>query len=414
MSVEPLVVIGIGLDGPAGLTSEARAHLAAARVLAGSPRQLGLFPDWPGERIVMDGGLDEFISRVRTSYEIAKTVLLATGDPLFYGIGRALLAALPREDLVFLPQVSSVQLAFACLKEPWHDACVVSVHGRPLEALLPAIQRGEAKIAVLTDSENNPAAIAALLRAHDLAEDYALWVCENLGGSDERVSCHSPRTLENRSFASLNVVVLLRTSQAAVHRSDALPLLGIPERVFQHRTTQRGLITKREIRLMALAHLELHEGDVLWDIGAGSGSIALEAARQSPSLEICAVERDAEAFEQLKANIAALAPGRVRAVHGETPDVLADWTDPDAAFVGGSGGRLRDILQTVTERLKPGGRLVMTCITIENFARGWEYLAQAGFAPEAMSVQLAHSRPLGSFHCLAPDNVLFLLRARKR
>jgi precorrin-6Y C5,15-methyltransferase (decarboxylating) len=406
-----LVVVGIGHDGPAGLSAEARAHVDAARVLAGGRRHLAFFREWHGETIVIDGNLEAAIGRLRQCYAREKTVVLASGDPLFYGIGRVLLQAFPREDLLFLPHLTAVQLAFARLKETWHDAQVVSVHGRPLDALRPAVETRAAKIAVLTDGNNHPAAVADFLRRHGAADDYALWVCENLGGSDERMSRHAPAGMRDDAFSPLNVVVLLRES--APTTAPELPLLGIPESALSHRAGPRGLITRREVRLLALCHLELRPRDVVWDVGAGSGSVGIEAARLAPGLRVFAVERDDEEFHRLEANVTRLAPGRVRAVRAEAPEGLSDLPDPDAVFVGGSGGRLADILTTVGRRLKPGGRVVVNCITLENLARGWDGLLALGLQPEATSVQLAHSRPLGRLHALEPDSLIFILRASK-
>ena len=411
MNPSLLVVVGIGQDGPAGLSAEARAHVAAARVLAGGRRHLDFFPDWPGERIVIDADLDAVVGRLREAHSREKTVVLASGDPLLYGIGRRLLRAFSKEELLFLPHISSVQLAFARVKETWHDARVVSLHGRPLEALRPAVAARADKIAVLTDGDNHPAAIAAFLRAQGAAEDYVLWVCENLGGAEECISRHRPADMGDESFSPLNVVILLREQELAP--IENLPLLGIPEAALAHRAGPRGLITRREVRLIALCHLELRPGDVLWDVGAGSGSVALEAARLSPTLQVFAVERDADAFRQLEANTARLGMGRVQAVHAEAPEGLADLSDPDAVFIGGSGGRLPDILATAVRRMKPGGRIVLNCITLENLSHGWEWLREHGMAPEATSVQLSHSRPLGTLHCLEPDSQIFILRARK-
>ncbi len=409
MKGHPLVVVGIGHDGLAGLSAEGRAHVAAARVLAGGRRHLAFFPEWAGERVVIDGDLGTVVGRLRERYAAEKTVVLASGDPLFYGIGRVLLQAFPREDLVFLPHVSSVQLAFARVKETWHDARVVSLHGRPLEALRPTVVAREAKIAVLTDGQNTPAAVADFLRRHGAADDYALWVCENLGGPDERVSRHAPAGLADETFSPLNVIILLREGGPG----RDVPLLGIPEGALLHRAGPRGLITRREVRLLALCYLELRPNDVLWDVGAGSGSVAIEAARLSAGLRVFAVERDAEAFRQLEANAARLGAGRVRPVCAEAPEGLSDLPDPDAVFVGGSGGRLADILDAAVRRLKPGGRIALNCITLENLARGWDGLVAQGLQPEATSVQLAHSRPLGRLHALEPDSLIFILRARK-
>ena len=209
MSGAPIAVIGIGHEGPRGLSSAALEHIARAQVLAGGKRHLAFFPDWQGERLVISADVQSVVERLKAAYQQHKTVVLASGDPLFYGIGRLLVEAFPKDDLLFLPHVSSVQLAFASIKESWHDACVVSLHGRPVQALLPALQRGAAKIAVLTDAHNHPAAIAQFLRAHGLA-DYTLWVCEELGGPEERITCWTPESIQQQTFSPLNVTILLR------------------------------------------------------------------------------------------------------------------------------------------------------------------------------------------------------------
>jgi precorrin-6Y C5,15-methyltransferase (decarboxylating) len=414
VSGHPLVVVGIGHDGPAGLSPEACAHVEAARVLAGGRRHLDFFPRWRGEKFVLGSDLAAFIGSLRERYGQEKTVVLASGDPLFYGIGRALLEAIPRDDLVFLPHVSSVQLAFARVKETWHDARILSLHGRPMEGLVAAIAAREPKIAVLTDSQNHPAAIADLLRRLGAAEEYALWVCENLGGPGERVYRYLPASLRGETFSPLNLVVLLRTTIGPARVVSDLPLVGIPEGALLHQAGPRGMITRREVRLLALCYLELRPRDVLWDVGAGSGSVSIEAARFSAQLEIFAVERDAAAFTRLESNVARLAAGRVRAVCAEAPEGLAGLPNPDAAFIGGSGGRLAEILGVVVERLKPGGRVVLNCITVENFFRSWERLRELQLEPEATSMQLAHSRPLGRLHSLEPENQIFIVRAQKQ
>jgi precorrin-6Y C5,15-methyltransferase (decarboxylating) len=409
MTSAPLVVIGIGHDGAAGLSQEALTHIHQAQVLAGGARHLAFFPDWQGEKVVIDADLKRVIEQLKVACQRAKTVVLASGDPLFYGIGNTLAAHFPPEGLCFLPHVSSIQLAFARLKTSWHDAEVVSLHGRPMASLLPALNRHAAKIALFTDAANHPAAIAQFLLAHGY-ENYDLWVCEELGGAAERVTCWALADLNETDFSPLNVVILRRQGEASTATVDNLPLMGLPEQCLAHRA---GMITKREIRLLTLGYLGLHASEVLWDVGAGSGSVALEAARLSSTLRIFAIERDENAFGHIVTNVQTLATPHVQPVHGEAPEAFASLPDPDAVFIGGSGGHLTNILAAVMERLRPGGRVVMNCITLENFTLGWTLLQHDHWQVDATSVQLSHTQPLGSVHRFVSDSPIFIIQATK-
>ena len=403
----PIVVIGVGHDGAGGLSPEALTHVEQAQVLAGGARHLDFFPDWQGEKVLIDADLQHLMQRLKIAMKRSKVVVLASGDPLFYGIGATLSAHFPPERLYFLPHVSSVQLAFARLKTSWHDAQVVSLHGRPMTSLLPALNRQAAKIALLTDGKNHPAAIARFLLTHG-CDDYDLWVCEELGGAAERVSHWALRDMDEAVFSPLNVVVLLRQGETTT--APRLPLIGLPEQSLAHRA---GMITKREIRLLTLGYLALRPGEVFWDVGAGSGSVALEAARLSPDLRIFAIEKDDCAIAHIVENSKALATLHVQPVHGEAPDAFAGLPDPDAVFIGGSGGRMADIVSAIQERLQPGGRVVMNCITLENFTLGWTLLQQDQWQVDATSVQLSHSQPLGSMHRFVSDSPIFIIQATK-
>ena len=200
MTIPPITVVGIGQDGPAGLTPEARGHVAAADILAGGPRHLAFFPEFHGPRIVLDGPLPEWIERLKARNRALQTVVLASGDPLFFGIGRLLLESFSAAELAFVPHVSSVALAFARLKETWNDACVVSLHGRPLRNLLPALERRERKIAIFTDADSHPAAIAQMVLEQGLGGDYVICTCEDLAGSQERITRWAPAELNVSAF----------------------------------------------------------------------------------------------------------------------------------------------------------------------------------------------------------------------
>lgn len=413
MTEELLVVIGIGQDGPKGLSPEALDHIARAKVMAGGRRHLAFFPEWKGKKILVDADLEGAISQIKESYRQEKTAVLASGDPLFYGIGRRLVDSFPKEDLLFIPHLSSVQVAFARIKESWEDACVVSLHGRPMESLLPALENREAKIALFTDAKNHPAALGRFLVEHGF-ENYTLWVCEELGGPHERVTQWSPQSIQNASMSPLNVVILLRKQETAPRAAGALPLLGIPEEAILDRSERQGMITKREVRLISLCYLELHAQEVLWDVGAGSGSISLEAARLAPALKVFAIERSELSYHHMEANARRFGLANIQPVLGEAPAIFSALPDPDAVFVGGSGGQLEEIISAGVGRLRPGGRVVMNCITLESFSMGWKLLKRQGLLTDVTSIQLAHARLLGKLHHFQPENPIFIFRGKKK
>jgi precorrin-6Y C5,15-methyltransferase (decarboxylating) len=303
-----------------------------------------------------------------------RIALLASGDPLFYGISQTLLRYLSPEYLVFHPNVSSVQAAFARLGRPWQQAQMVSLHGRPLASLRAALQSNR-WYALLTDRENSPAAIAQLLVETGFGES-ALWVAEDLGMPGERFRHfradalvatipphpHPPPQGEREScFSPLNVVILETRGLGGV-----LPEFpGIPDEQFSTGAEPgKGLLSKREVRLTILSLLAPRAGEISWDVGAGCGGVSVEWARWNPYGEVYAVECHPERLEHLGINRERF--GVVSNLHiipGRAPEALADLPDPHAVFIGGSSGSLRNLLDAVWTRLLPGGRLVSSAVT---------------------------------------------------
>ncbi|MGB6013908.1 MAG: precorrin-6y C5,15-methyltransferase (decarboxylating) subunit CbiE, partial [Nodosilinea sp.] len=279
----PIQVVGVGLDGRAGLAASRLALIEQAAVLVGSPRQLSYFAEGNAERWPLND-LKTTLDRLRQWLESGKpgiAVVLASGDPLFFGLGRLLLAHLPSESLTFHPHPSAVQLAFSRLKLPWQEATLISAHGRSTEELTAALRRGDQLIAVLTDSTHTPAALGQLVLDLELPCAYRLWVGENLGGEGEQVREFSAETITSATFASLNVVVLQRQENS--FDLDELPLVGLPDRAFATFSDRPGLITKRDIRLQILADLDPRPEQIIWDIGAGTGSVSVEVNRLCPT-----------------------------------------------------------------------------------------------------------------------------------
>jgi precorrin-6Y C5,15-methyltransferase (decarboxylating) len=403
-------VVGIGDDGCAGLSSRAINAIARASVLVGGERQLAFFPDFAGERIALKGGLTAVLERVAALAEDRNVCVLASGDPLFYGIGGACARRLGAGNVEVIPQPSSVQLAFARAGLPWEDAAVISLHGRPLVGLLARLRR-TAKAAVLTDDERSPARIAAHLVEHGQGDAWSAWVCERLGGPGERVrSLALPALAAARDVDPLNVLILQRTD-AAWRPPPAISFLH--EDDFAKRMPKKGLITKREVRLLSLAALDIREDGVVWDIGAGSGSVAIEAALLAPAGRVYAVELDPEGVQICRDNARAHGADNVTVVHGRAPEALAGLPAPDAVFVGGSKGSMAEILEVALGALRVGGRLVANAITLENAAEIYECTRRHGLKPEVTLLQVSRAEPLAHYMRYEALNPIQIFAAEK-
>jgi precorrin-6Y C5,15-methyltransferase (decarboxylating) len=411
-------VVGIGLDGAAGLTDTVRQVVERATLLVGSDRLLSYFPNHPASRLVL-GDFIQTIREIRAQLAVADTniciVVLATGDPLFFGLGRLLLEELPPQQLTFHPHTSSVQLAFNRIKIPWQDARAISIHGRSMEPLTVALQQGVDKIAVLTDGTNTPGAIARLLVALDLSHRYEFWVCENLGGSDERVQCLSVDDLSHKTFAPLNVVVLLRKSEPGEQLLDvnSLPVMGLPDEIFLSFSDRPGLITKREVRLLILGEMALKPGLTIWDIGAGTGSVSIEMARLSGTSQIYAIEKTAIGSTLIEQNCQRLQVKNVTSIHGNAPGILQHLPAPQRVFIGGSGGNLTAILDTCNVRLVPGGMVVLALATLEHLNTALDWFNYRHWQYRLLQVQISRSVPVGELTRFNPLNPVTILTATR-
>jgi precorrin-6B C5,15-methyltransferase / cobalt-precorrin-6B C5,C15-methyltransferase len=412
-----LEVIGIGLDGTAGLSENVRQLIENATILVGSDRHLSYFPTHPAKKIVL-GNFLEAIEIIKHHLE-EKIVILVTGDPLFFGLGRLLLEKLPSEQLRFHPHLTSVQLAFNRIKVPWQDAKLISVHGRNLEELMPLLQQGVEKIAILTDDNNNPSAIARFYQELDLPTHYDFWVCENLGDSNEKVTLFAATeiarltSISNKDFASLNVVILLRQEKEQLFNLDTLPLFGLPDSAFLSFCDRPGLITKREIRLVVLGELALTPQQIIWDIGAGTGSVSIEIARLCPTSTIYAIEKTAMGINLIEKNCQRFQVNNVIPVCGTAPDSLTELPKPNRIFIGGSGGNLSEILEVCQEKLQAGGILVLALATLENLNESLIWLGNRNWNYRLLQVQISRSVAIGKMTRFSPLNPVTIITATR-
>jgi precorrin-6Y C5,15-methyltransferase (decarboxylating) len=355
----PIHVIGMGIETGV-LSASARAALDQVELIIGSAAHLATFPEVTAEKIPypspMSGLRDLLLNHAEQ-----RIVLLASGDPLFYGIGSTLLRYFSAEHLIFHPNISSVQAAFARLGRPWQPAQMVSLHGRPLASLRGVLQ-GNRLYALLTDRENSPTAIARLLVDAGFDES-DLWVAENLGMPKERFRHFRAFDLvcAEVEFSPLNVILAETRGPGGI-----LPEFpGIPDEQFSTGAEPgKGLLSKREVRLTILSLLAPRAGDMGWDVGAGCGGVSVEWARWNLHGEVYAIECHPERLEHLGINRERF--GVVNNLHiipGIAPEALTELPDPRAVFIGGSSGNLRAMLDAVWARLQPGGRLVASAVT---------------------------------------------------
>ncbi|MHB1682519.1 MAG: precorrin-6y C5,15-methyltransferase (decarboxylating) subunit CbiE [Bacilli bacterium] len=406
MNDKRVFVVGVGDGGASDLGAQAIARIAASAILYGGERQLDFFPDYQGEKRVIQPPLKALVEEIRTDAQRADVVVLASGDPLYFGIGSTLVQQLGADWVDVLPHVSSIQLAFARAGESWQDARVVSLHGRPLQGLAQRLH-GVRTAALFTDGVNTPSVIAAYLLQYGMTE-YEVFVAEHLGSAEEKTGWYTLGNVVEREFAALNVVLLKRRTDAAA----PMFTLGMDDGVFAQRKPDRGLITKREVRVLSLSELALRPGDVLWDIGACTGSVAIEALLATPDLRVFAIEKNAEDLENLRENQVKFRADFV-AVCARAPDGLDAFPDPDAVFIGGSGGELTALLRHCAGRLREQGRIVVNAATIETLYHSYQTLRELGFSVSVTLVQTARSKPILSLTRLEGMNPVYLVTARR-
>lgn len=393
-------VIGIGDSGVDSLLPLYRTWVEESELLVGGERHLSFFPDYTGEKLAVKGGLAALVERIQESGK--KTVVLASGDPLFYGIGSYLAKKLPVE---VYPGLSSVQEAFARMQESWQDCTFLSVHGRSMHGLAQRID-GREKVCLLTDESNSPAVIAEYLLSFNMME-YKAFVAENLGGANERTGWYTLEEMAEQEFAPLNVVVLKRTVPGPVWP------LGIPDEQFAQRKPDKGLITKKEVRVLSIAALGLRSDSTVWDIGTCTGSMAIEAARICRDGQVFAIEKNEADLENCRTNMKKFRTDFVT-VHGKAPQGIEEFADPDAVFIGGSGGEMKELLHICCTRLKQGGRIVLNAATIETLYEAMKTFEEEGFETAVTLTQISRSKPILHMNRFEGLNPIYIITAKHR
>ncbi|MDP6888343.1 MAG: precorrin-6y C5,15-methyltransferase (decarboxylating) subunit CbiE [SAR324 cluster bacterium] len=393
-----LYVIGIGEDGWDDLSADSRELLYKSEIVIGGERHLKMIPgDWEGERIIWASPIREAVTKIldwRPSEPGSgkKVAVMASGDPLCYGIAAKLLRHLPIEEIWIKPALSTFSLI--CSRVGWSlpDIETLTIHGRPLEMLHTFVQPG-AKLLVLNQDEGSPKQAAELLAARGFGKSQ-ITVLEHLGGSKERQFSGQADSWNHPHGAALNAMAIECIAGTRANVLARIP--GLPDDAFLH----DGQLTKREIRAATLSRLMPVVDQVLWDVGAGCGSVAIEWMRCNPRCKAVAIEKSESRLKMIQQNAFQLGVPMLDIVPGNAPEVLVDLPAPDAIFIGGglSGGNM---LETCWNALNPGGRLVANAVTLEGEQKlvQWQKVnaEKNGASGDLARLAVSHVETLGKF-----------------
>ncbi len=344
-------------------------------------------------------------------------VLLASGDPMFFGIGRRAIKEFGKDAVEIIPDLSCIQLAFARIKESWDDAFLMSLHGGPDPEKrrrlpyeigdIPFLLQKYSKIAILTDKENNPSEISRVLYSKNLNLNRGIIVnvCERLGYPDERIISGRPEEIYQMEFREPNVVIVQRAEET---EQKVNIQFGLREDEIAH---SRGLITKDEVRAITIHKLRLPKSCVFWDIGSGSGSISIEIARLFPQIKVFAIEKDEEQIKHITKN-SSYYDANIKIIKGIAPDILKDLPNPERVFIGGSGGMLSEILDLVSQKMA-SGIIVINATQMNTVSVSLNKLKDMGFDINASQVFISRLKPIGDDQFLNPLNPVFIIKGER-
>ncbi len=408
-----IYIIGIGDDGIAGLTNAALERIQSARLLLGPPNLMSKAQQFKARKEIIGGDLEKLATLLDKESD-GDVVVLTGGDPLFYGTARFLCDRLGKDRFTVIPHVSSMQLAFARVKESWDEAYLTNLATQSLGKVLERIRTSE-KIGLFTSDAVSPSDLAQALV--DQGIDYfTIYVCENLGSPDERVTRGSPAELAKQKFSQLNVMILIR-KPGVPDRPAALVarrLFGNPDELFLQSKPKRGLLTSSEVRCVALSELELAEDSILWDVGAGSGSVAIEAASIARQGHAYAIEMDAEDYGLLVENTQRFGVRNLTPILGQAPTAWLKLPDPDAIFVGGTGRSVTELVEAAWPRLRPGGRLIVNLASMEYLVALQKLLNEVlNCEPQLWMVQISRGNYQLEKLRLESANPTFVVKATK-
>ncbi len=407
-SYQKIVIIGINEDGISGLSKKAIEQIKLADVIVGGKRHINLVSEIlsQNQKIAYIGAnlsstLDEIESYIKEGKRI---VVLNSGDPLFFGFAKNLFERFEKDIFEVIPNLSSLQLAFARIKETWDDAKIISIHSKAfsLEDFFWDIVENE-KIFFLTSGKDDPKKIAEFLEKNNISVK-KFFVLENLGGENERVLELNIKDVSKHEFSPLNVVIILKDKEERTFH------IGEEDENF---ISKDGLITKSEIRAIVLSKLRLKKNSIVWDIGGGSGSVSIECALIAKKGKVYCIEKRKDLIYIIKENAEKFKAKNLVIVHGEAPEILENLEEPDSVFIGGGGEKIEDIIGECLKRKKLK-TLVANFVVPSHFIRAKEFLEKKGFNPECLFINVMKLKKIDRFEKFEEKTNLFLLSVKKQ
>lgn len=426
-----IYVIGIGYKP---IDKRAREIILNSNLILASNRLLEVFKGYDESEAVRDkvkiiNNVDETIAFIRAealkseraeASDFRTIVLLASGDPTFFGIGRRAVREFGKDAVEIIPDLSCIQIAFSRVKESWDDAFLMSLHGGPDPKKrrrlpyeindIPSLLQRHNKIAILTDKENNPSEIAKeLLKPsalpHFRTSALKIYVCEKLGYEDESITEGTPDEISAMTFGEPNVVIIRGTEGLGLRNGVTF---GLKEDEIIH---SRGLITKDEVRAVTIHKLRLPQKGVFWDIGAGSGSVSVEAAKLCPKLKVFSIERDKEQRDNIGKNKLNFHIQNIEIIKGEAPEALKNLPLPDRVFIGGSGDRLKEIMDYVIKAQV--NLIVVNAATIETMNDAVQCFEEHGFDIAISEISVSRAKTIAGKRHMSALNPIFVIAGEK-
>lgn len=375
------------------------------------------------DKIIVHGSVYETLDYIGDNYKEQKISLMAAGDPMFFGIGRLVIERFGKDDVEVFPDLSSLQVAFSKIRETSSGAYCISFHGGPDPAKrrkleyelkdLPNLLGQYQKIGILTDKVNSPdkiaEAILGLTADSGQRSAVTIYVCEKIGYDDEKITEGTAEEISRGSFEHPNVVIIINADVGVRSPRPCGIAFGLQEAEIEH---SKGLITKDEVRAVTLHKLRLPRTGVLWDIGAGSGSVSIEAAGVCPELKIIAIEKNGDRTENINDNRVKFNTENVEIVMGEAPETLKDLPAPDRVFIGGSGGNIDAIINFVNKRMN-SGILVINAATIDTLNEAVKSLEKNKFKIEISEVSISRSKMINRKRHMSALNPIFIIKGEK-